>query len=304
MRRVAFAVALGGLLAFRGASAEQGRDRAVLRVGALASIAAGALEGRIAAVPSFQRLTFGQTPETIRRRFLDEVMVPEVLVSLAAARAQLDQQPSVRFAVDRVLARAVVRATTARLGPASSVAPGDVQAYFEANRARYEAPERYQIWRILCRTREDARAVLAAARADPSPKAFSDLARDHSQDKATFLRAGDLGFVAEDGSSNEPGVRVDPSVVRAARTVADGALVPQPVAEGDLFAVVWRRGTIAASKRTVDQVAPQIRDAVLKARVKDETDRLIADLRAARLRDENVALLGTLDLAEPGRARD
>ena len=110
--------------------------------------------------------------------------------------------------------------------------------------------------------------------------------------------------MTEDGASNEPGVRVDPAVVQAARTVADGALVPQPVAEGDFFAVVWRRGTMPARKPSADDVAPQVHDAVIKARLKDETDKLLATLRAARVHDENDALLDTLDLAEPERTKD
>lgn len=301
-------VALGGLvlaLASRETNAQQPvPDRVVLSIGAHAGIGAAALEARIAALPPFQRVTFGPTREAVVRRFLSEVVVPELLVTVAAREAGLEKTPSGAFAVDRVLAGAVIRSIKAALGVPSSVSAADVRAYFEANRARYESPERYRIARILCRTREEAMSVLSVAKADASPKTFGDLAREHSQDKATYLRAGDLGLVAEDGSSNEPGVRVDPVVVQAARTVADGALVPQPIAEGDFFAVVWRRGTMPATKRAVDEIAPQIRDAVLKARLKEQTDKLLLTLRAVKVHDENDSLLDTLDLAEPERNRD
>jgi peptidyl-prolyl cis-trans isomerase C len=302
---VLFGLAAGGaalLLAPRAVRADAPGDPVVVRIGSepsAATVGAAELTARLGAMPAFQRLTLGATPPDVTRRFLQDVVVPEKLVEIAARGARLDAQPAVAFAEDRVLSGATVRALRKRVGMPASVTDDDVHAYFEANRARYEAPERYQIWRILCRTRDEAQTVLSAAKADPSPKTFTDLARDHSQDKATNLRGGDVGFVTEDGASNEPGVRVDPAIVKAARGVPDGALVPQPVSEGDYFSVVWRRGTLAARKRTAADAAPQIRDAIAKARVKDETDRLVAQLRAAHVRDEHPELL---DQLEPGNA--
>jgi peptidyl-prolyl cis-trans isomerase C len=298
-------LAAGGaalVLAPRAVRADASGDPVVARIGnepSAATVGAAELTARLGAMPAFQRLTLGATPPDVTRRFLQDVVVPEKLVEIAARGARLDAQPAVAFAEDRVLSGATVRALRKRVGVPASVTDDDVHAYFEANRGRYEAPERYQIWRILCRTRDEAQTVLGAAKADPSPKTFTDLARDHSQDKATNLRGGDVGFVTEDGASNEPGVRVDPAIVKAARGVPDGALVPQPVAEGDYFSVVWRRGTIAARKRTAADAAQQIRDAIAKARVKVETDRLVARLRAARVRDEHPELL---DQLEPGNA--
>jgi peptidyl-prolyl cis-trans isomerase C len=68
-------------------------------------------------------------------------------------------------------------------------------------------------------------------------------------------------------------------------------LVAAPVPEGDSFAVVWRRGTVAPNRRSVEDVAAQIRDALWKDRVKRETDRLVSDLRAAKLRDLDLSLV-------------
>jgi peptidyl-prolyl cis-trans isomerase C len=168
---------------------------------------------------------------------------------------------------------------------------GDVRAYYDRNRARYDAPERYQIWRILCPTREEAMAVLDEVSKDPSPATFTRLARERSEDKATYLRGGNVGFVTAEGTSSEPGLRVDPAVVRAAQAVRDGDLVRVPVAEGEHFAVVWRRGTLAATKRSVEEVAPQIRDALWKARVKEQTDAKLVALRAVNLHTLHEELL-------------
>jgi peptidyl-prolyl cis-trans isomerase C len=259
-------------------------------------IAASELEDRIAAMPGFQRATFGAGADAVRHRVLDEVLVPDALLSLGAEAAKLDGQPAVAHAVDRAVAGASVRAVRGALGPAADISMDDVRAYYDKNRARYDAPARYLVWRILCKSSDEAQAVLEAAKADPTPKTFAQLARDHSQDKATALRSGDLGFLTEDGASSEPGLRVDPAVVRAAEAVRDGDLVPSAVAEGEYFSVVWRRGTTPAQKRKVEEVAPSIREILWREQAKAKVDELVAKLRAAKVRDLNEAILDDVDL--------
>jgi peptidyl-prolyl cis-trans isomerase C len=263
-------------------------------------ITVGELEDRLADLPPFQRATFGDTPDLVRRAFLMQVLVPEALFALGGEAQKLAEQPRTAHDIDRALSNATLRALREQLGPSSAVPMQDVQQYYDENRAKYDTPERYQVWRILCKTRDDAAVVLDQARKDPTPKTFGDLAREHSLDKATNLRQGNLGFLTPDGTSNEPGLRVDPAVVRAARGVHDGEFVPAPVPEGEYFSVVWRRGTIAAFHRTVDEAAAQIRDVLWKARLKKETDQLVEKLQAAKVRDLDPSLLDTIDLpADP-----
>jgi len=271
------------------------RDRVVARIGPTA-ITVGQLEDRVAELAPFQRASLGATPRAVARRLLAEVVAREELLALGAEDLKLRDQPPAAYRIERARSSATVRALRRRIGPASAVSMQDVRAYYDENRTRYDAPARYQIWRILCKTRDDAQAVLDAARRDPTPATFAALAREHSADKATYLRSGNLGFVTADGASSEPGFRVDRAVVDAAQSVHDGDIVPSPVAEGDYFSVVWRRATVAPVRRSVDEVAAQIRDTIWKARVKQETDKLVAALRAAHLRDLDAALLAAVDL--------
>jgi peptidyl-prolyl cis-trans isomerase C len=270
------------------------------------SITVGDLEDLIASMPRFQRASFGATPDAIRRRILDDVLVRDALLALGAAASKIEDAPAPLHAIERAESVATVRAVRAGLAPAADIPMGDVRAYYDQNRARYDAPERYRISRILCKTRDEAQEVLAAAlappRLDQTARTFAQLARDHSEDKATALRAGDLGFLNAAGESKEPGLRVDVAVVRAAQTVRDGEFVPQPVVEGDYFSVVWRRGTLAAQKRSVDDVAPQIRTILRQDRVKEETDELVARLRAAKVRDLHEELLDSLRLPDEADA--
>lgn len=257
-------------------------------------ITVGELEDRLAALPPYQRATFGADAATAARQFLLQVLVPEGLFAQAAIAQKLDTTLPTAFEVERALSNGTLRAIRAGVGRAIDIPQADVQAYYDANRDRYDTPERIQIWRILCKTEDEARQVIDQAKKDLDTKAFGDLARDHSIDKATYLRAGNLGFLGPDGTSSEPGLRLDPAVVRAVQAVKDGQLVTTPVKEGDAWAVAWRRGTIPANKRPIDDVAAQIRDILWKTRVKEATDKMVADLRAAKLRDLNEGALGDL----------
>src|ERR1019366_7339698 len=270
------------------------RAQVVVTVGLGRTITGGELEDRIAALPPFQRATFGADAAAVRRAFLEQVLVPETLESLGAEGDKLGEQQPTSYALERVRSQSVLRAIRARLGPESAIPIEDVEKYYDDNRARYDTPERLQIWRILCKTKEEAQTVLDAARKEPTPKEFGELAREHSIDKASNLRAGNLGFIAPDGTSNEPGLKVEVSIVHAAQGVRDGQLVSAPVPEGENYSVVWRKGPLAATRRTVDQVAAQICDTVWKTRVKEETDRLTTALRAAKVHDLDESLLATL----------
>ena len=277
------------------------RSHVVARVGSR-SVTVGDLEDRLAKLAPIQRAAFGSAADAIRRRFLTEVVLRDELLAQGAADEGLAKQPPAAYQIERALSEAAVRSLRDAIGAASAIPMNDVQDYFDHNRERYDTPERYHLWRILCKTRDEARSVLDATLKDPTPLTFGTLAREHSVDKATNLRAGNLGFVTAEGTSNEPGLRVDPSIVRAAQTVRDGALVPEPVAEGDYFSVVWRRGTVAATKRSVGDEAAQIRDSLWKARVKARTDELVARLRAERLRALDASLLSKIDIPAEGTA--
>src|SRR5690606_33712253 len=110
-------------------------------------------------------------------------------------------------------------------------------------------PLRVRIFRILVKTEQAALEILAKLGATTSISDFRKLARDHSVDKATNERGGDLGFVWPDGSSDVPQVSADPALYAAAIELADGEFSKSPIAEGDHFAVLWRRGSLPATAR-------------------------------------------------------
>lgn len=285
-----FAVALA-------AHADEASRRAavIAKVGDRA-VTVGELEDRLAALPRFQLLELGKTPEEIRKRFLESVVMPEALLEAAGARREVGKSRGVQDRLARARANATLRAIARRIPSVDRIPAEEVKAYYDAHLAQFDAPERIAIWRVLVSTREDAAAVLAAAKKDLTVPAFTALAREKSIDKATHLRAGNVGFVGADGVSNEAGLKIDPAVVAAAKTVKDGELVPSPVAEGSAFAVVWRRGTVAAEKRTLAEVDEQIRAILVRRKADDATQKLLDELGKAHAGPIDTELLRTIDL--------
>src|SRR5271155_4803435 len=129
------------------------RAAVCLHVGERA-ITVGEIEDRMAKVPPFHLRTFGASEAEIRRAFIDQVIIPDALWALGASARHIDRQVPARFDLDRVRAQATLRAVRAKLGPPENVSIADDTAYYDKNKPRYDAPERYQLWRISCATQE------------------------------------------------------------------------------------------------------------------------------------------------------
>jgi peptidyl-prolyl cis-trans isomerase C len=303
LRLICTAVAASAVLFFGGlsraapgsASAAQ-RTAVVARVGAK-EITAGELEDRLAKIPRFQLAAMGDSPGAIRRKVLLDVIVPEALVANAAEKEHLEKDPSVSLKVERALANATMRAVRDRVGPASAISMEEIRKYYADNKSKFEAATRYNLWRILCARRDEALAVIDSAKAKLTIDNFTKLTRDHSIDKATNMRAGNLGFIDEGGNSTEAGVKVDPQLAKAAAAVKDGELVPQPVPEASGFAVIWRRGSVPASHRSPEDAAGQIREALWRQRLDEASKGLIEELRQAHVSEVNDALLNGIEVS-------
>lgn len=272
------------------------RARVALRVGTRA-VTVGELEDKLAEIPSFQLTTFGVTRDEIVHAYVSQVLVRDLLLGAGAEARAIDRTYPAKYQLERARSNATLRALrSGDLKSQASIPAEDVARYYEANRARFEAPERVNLWRILCPTKTDADEVLAQAKKELTIPKFTTLARERSLDKATQYRGGNLGFVGPDGASNEAGVKVDPGLVRAAAVVKDGELVMQPVPEGAHHAVVWRRSTVPATKRTLEEASEQIRATLFRERTEAREKALLDSLRATLVRDVNADLLKIIEI--------
>lgn len=255
------------------------RSKVALRVGAR-TVTVGELEDRLAEIPPFQLATFGASESEVVRAYVDQVLVRDLVLGAGAELRKLDSAEPTKHLLRRALSSATLRATRAELKSPVAIPEGDVAKYYEDNRAKFDSPERVSLWRILCKTKEDADRVHAAAKKELTIPKFQDLAREHSIDKATYLRGGNLGFLAPDGTSNEAGLKVDASILKGVANVKDGDLAPAPIAEGTAWAVVWRRTTVPATRRTLEEASMQIRTTLFRERTEAAEKKLIDDLRA------------------------
>jgi peptidyl-prolyl cis-trans isomerase C len=271
------------------------RAKVVARVGTTA-VTVGELEDRLAAIPPFQLRTFGSSKEAVVRKYLDDVIIRELVLSGGAEGRGLGKEQPWDHQMKRVLSSATLRKLHGGLPSANAIPEADVKKFYDDNRSRFDSPERVNVWRILCKTRDEADTVLAAAKREATMPKWNDLAREHSIDKATNLRGGNLGFLAADGTSNEAGLKVDPAIVSAASAVKDGEFVAQPVPEAGAFAVVWRRATVPANKRSLEESTAQIRATLFRERTEAAEKKLMADLRAKNVKDVNVDLLKIVEL--------
>jgi len=241
------------------------------------------------------------------RRVLDEALIPELRASLEAKRRGLDKSPRLADREREILRRALERAVKEETLEKDPVTREQIRAYYEENRSKYEQPLRIRIWRILVRDQETAKKILQEVKKDGKPAKWSELARTNSIDKATSMRQGDLGFVRPDGSTDMPRVKVDPALYKAAAAVKDGEIVSTPVAENGKVAILWRRGSLAANKRTLEQEETSIRNILERKRADEAMEKLRTSLRTEHVRDENPEPLAALpeDLfgKKPKRAR-
>jgi len=262
------------------------RAKVVVKVGAR-TVTVGELEDRLLEIPPFQITTFGASRDEIAKAYLNQVIVRDLLLGVGAEQRKLDGQYPAKHQVERAKSSATLRAQRATFKSAAAIPMEDVTKYYEENKSRFDSPERVNLWRILCKSKEEAETVHAAAKKDLTIPKFNDLARDHSIDKATYLRGGNLGFVGPDGSSNEAGLKVDANLVKAVASAKDGELAPAPIAEGSGWAVVWRRTTVPATKRTLEDATAQIRTTLFRERTEAAEKKLIDDLKAKNVSSYN-----------------
>jgi hypothetical protein len=264
----------------------------VARVGGL-DIDAVEIGQRAARLAPFQRLGLGATWPEQRRRLLEDVLVPEALLEAAAAR-----EDAPRFgARDGALRQALLLDVRRRSAPAT---PEQIQSFYEQHRSRYETPASILIWRIRVATEADARALLAQLD-PPDENAWSLLAREHSTDDATNMRAGSLGYVAADGQTEMPELRVSPTSFTAGAALKDGELARQPIPDADGFALLWRRGSRPASVRPLREVSVEISGALLDEAAASETRALLEQLRRRDLHDYAPAVLSGFEPRAPER---
>ena len=293
-KRTFLVLALTGTVATSALAADQ--SPVLITVGT-ATMTEAAVSRRIAALPSYQLSKYGKTPSEQKKGFVEQVLVPEMLYGEEGLRRKLDESPALRDKMREALRDAMDRSIRADILAKDPVTAEELKKYYEENRARFETPKRLRLWRIQVADEAAAKDIIAQSKGTDGPKRWSDLAREKSLDKATAQRGGELGFVRADGTTDVPRIQVDPAVFAAADKVTDGTLVAQPLHEGDKWSVIWRRGSVEATKRTLEDETPSIRQILERRRVDKSRQDVMAELKTKYVTDQHPELLANIDAA-------
>jgi hypothetical protein len=256
-------------------------ESAVVTVGKL-RLTVSDVQQRLATVPPFQLEALGNA-ERATRRWVEAALVPELLYAQEAAALGLPMDSGMQDRIRAVLAEALVLDLERHLERTRPVTDQEIRRRFEQERTTRGTPRRVRVFRILLASQERAKKLIEESRGAAGLARWADRARELSLDQATRMRAGDLGFVRPDGSTDVPGLRVDPSLFEAAERVMDGELVGEPVPEAGQFAVVWRRGSLPEQKAVYAREAPALRQSILRARTSAELLALLGELRRNRV---------------------
>jgi peptidyl-prolyl cis-trans isomerase C len=265
------------------------------------SITADELNRRMAAIQPFLLRDYGQNAEDLRRNFLEKVLIREALLAQGAADAKLDQRDDVKDRITAALRSAMLAKVREEVLKNEPVTDAEIKQYYEANITKFRTPPRVGIARILVATREQAEAVIKDLENNLSAARWDAVARDKSLDKVSAMRGGNFGYVSPDGATDDPGIVLDRAIVKAAEGVESGKLVPQPVQEGDRWAVVWHRGNVSAVERTLENEQVSIRSILTRVKVEKRTAELLARLRKETHHESDFEALDSVDLGPSGK---
>lgn len=277
--RGALTVLVGTALLSTGARGD-GASPIVVRVGSRTAVES-AVMGRFAQLSEAQRRRLGDTPIEQCVKLVENGIVVELLMAEAGVRGDLGQRPGVLHRQKETLAAALVEQRR-KVVEKQVVSDADVKGFYAEHPELFGRGERRRLWRILVEKEDEARELIGKTQALTTTELWRNLAREKSVDRATAERGGDLGFVEVDGSTSIPELRVDEALYAAASRVKDGEVVPEAVAEGSRYAVLWRRGTVPATTTTVEQEGPRIREFLVAQRARADVEQLVAGLRESR----------------------
>jgi peptidylprolyl isomerase len=216
--------------------------------------------------------------------FVKERMVRQILLTEARA-AKWDQNPDVIARANDARDTSIVQqwlTSKANIDPAYP-SQAELEAAYEANKARFVVPQQYHVQQIAIlvpanaskdveaealKKARDARAQVTKPKAD-----FADIAKKVSQDPNSAGNGGDLGWLRED--------QILKPVRDALHGMAENA-VSEPIRGTDSFHVVKLLGTRPQTVAPLDQVKPNLIAALRQAKGQQATNAYLDSLLKAQ----------------------
>ncbi len=249
----------------------------------------------------FDRLRY-QTKER-RRELLDEMINVELLAA-EARRLGLDKQPETQDAVRQILRDAMVAKARKGLPAPGDIPAADVRAYYDANKDKFDEPERRRVAAIVFNDKKSAEKVLEEAVKVTTPAAWGELFEKHSTTApktksatSPVELAGDLGVVGSPDDARGKNQKVPEPVRTAVFKIGNVGAVFDKVVEADgKFFIVRMNGITAAHHRSVQEADRSIRVLILQQKMQDQEKAFEAELRKKFPVEINDAALGKVEL--------
>lgn len=282
-----------------GLSPEQA-GRVVAKIGDR-TLTLGDFAATLERMDQFDRLRY-QTKER-RRELLDEMINVELLAA-EARRLGLDKQPETQDAIRQILRDAMVAKARKGLPAPGDISPAEVSAYYEANKEKFNEPERRRVAAIVLNDKKSAEKILEEALKVTTPAGWGELFEKHSTTAPKVKSgsnpvelAGDLGVVGPPEDARGKNQKVPEPVREAVFKIGNVGAVFDKIVEADgKFFIVRMNGITAAHKRSLQEADRSIRVLILQQKMQEQEKAFEAELRKKFPVEINDAALGKVEL--------
>src|SRR5262245_20873032 len=243
--------------------------------GTRGQITIGDLEDAVAANGAFSQQRY------LDKAALDALLARSVrfeLLAAEAARRGYDKNPSVVQAIKQNAVQSLLKTEVDEKVTPKTVPAEAVQKYYAEHIDEFVRPEMRRASQVQLASEAEAKAVLEQAKAADA-RGFRELARLQSKDDTSRLRGGDLRYFDAKGKPDEPGVDLDPALVKAVfalKTVGDTSGVVQTAAG---FAILKLTGLRAAHSESAKEADERIRMRRWREQREAAIDTLVSEIR-------------------------
>ena len=203
----------------------------------------------------------GQDSPQLRLAIKEEMIAREVLMQ-EAIKQGYDKKPDVRAALDNARQAIVVNQLARDYIQKNPVTDAEIKAEYDRFKAQTGDKE-YHVRHILLDTEADANAVIAKIKAGSK---FEELAKQ-SKDTGTANNGGDLDWATP---SSFP-----PEFAAGFTGLQKGGVTEKPVKTANGFHVIKLDDTRAAKLPSLEEVKPQIEDALAQKKLADYRDQMV-----------------------------
>ena len=210
-----------------------------------------------------------------QRQFLNQFILQEIL-SRKARETKLVEDSHIRELLeDQERALLADQMIQKEYADQIKITPGDLETYYEANKASYMRPERAKISHILVSDAETAATILKRAR---DGEAFDQLAKEFSMDEETKNNGGDVDdWVQKDGFIQ--GIGDSKDAQKLIFHTDAGELVSEYVKTDKGFHVIRVRERESATQKPFNEVQTAVYQALRSQKEREVQERLLAELR-------------------------